>query len=112
MEDITIKRGDTYNYNIVVKDSAGAAIDCTGWTIWFTVRSNFANTRIINDTDALISKELTGTASGIIALALSNIDTDISPGSHKYDIQIKNTTGIHSSDYGTFIVESDITRDR
>ena len=37
-QTLSVKRGDTYNYNIIVKDSLGVAIDTTNWDIWFTVR--------------------------------------------------------------------------
>ena len=55
---------------------------------------------------------MAGTDVGIIPINLSSADTDIIVGTHAYDIQIKNTTGIHSSSTGSFIVEADITRDR
>ena len=112
MADITIKRGDTYNYNIIIKDNTGVAIDTTGWTIWFTVRKNLVSNTITSDTDALISKEVPGTSNGIIPISLSNIETDLPVGYHYYDIQIKNSNGIHSSSTGRFIVEADVTRDR
>ena len=112
MADITIKRGDTYNYNINIKDNDGVAINTTGWTIWFTVRKHLASNVIVSDTDALIAKEISGTSTGIIPLVLSSTDTDLPVGSHYYDIQIKNSNGIHSSSTGRFIVEADVTRDR
>lgn len=111
-QTLSIKRGDTYNYNIIIKDSLGVAIDASDWNIWFTVRKYAVANTVISDTDALISKKLSGTSDGIIPITLSNIDTDIIVGTHAYDIQIKNTTGIHSSSTGSFIVEADITRDR
>ena len=112
MSDITIKRGDTYNYNINIKDSFGVSIDCTNWDVWFTVRKYIVANSVVSDTDALISKKLLGTNTGVIALNLSNIETDIPAGNHYYDIQVKNSTGIHSSSTGRFIVEADITRGR
>lgn len=112
MANITIKRGDTYNYNINIKDNTGTQIDTTNWDIWFTVRKYVVANTIISDTDALISKKLIGTDTGIIPITLSSTDTDLPVGTHVYDIQIKNANGIHSSDTGNFIVVADITRDR
>ena len=112
MTDITIKRGDTYKYNIIIKDNAGVAIDTTGWTIWFTVRKYLVANTVTSDTDALIAKEFDGTITGIIPILLSNTETDLPVGSHYYDIQIKNANGIHSSSTGRFIVVADVTRDR
>ena len=111
-QTLSVKRGDTYNYNIIVKDSLGVAINTTDWDIWFTVRKYAVANTVISDTDALISKKMIGTDVGIIPITLSSTDTDIIVGTHAYDIQIKNSTGIHSSSTGSFIVEADITRDR
>lgn len=33
-------RGDTRRYPLTFTDSAGAAIDITGWTIWFTLKED------------------------------------------------------------------------
>ena len=112
MANITIKRGDTYNYNIIIKNNTGVAIDCTGWTIWFTVRRYLVSNTVTSDTDALIAKEISGTSTGTIPVALSNTDTDLPVGTHYYDIQVKNSSGIHSSAVGSFVVEADVTRDR
>src|SRR5574344_1025687 len=112
MSDITIKRGDTYNYNINIKNNSGVAIDTTNWDIWFTVRKYVVSNTITSDLVDIISKKLTGSNTGVTLLSLSSTDTDIPVGNHYYDIQVKNTTGIHSSSTGRFIVEADITRDR
>ena len=111
-QTLTIKHGDTYNYNIIIRDNLGVAINTTDWDVWLTVRKYAVANTVISDTDALISKKLTGTDTGVIPITLSSTETDIIVGTHAYDIQIKNSTGIHSSSTGSFVVEADITRDR
>ena len=51
MADITIKRGDTYNYTINIKNDLGVAIDASGWDIWFTVRKSAVTNTVVSDTD-------------------------------------------------------------
>jgi len=108
---ITINRQDTYTRTINILDSAGSPIDATGWTIYFTVRLNVAPTSISDDTDSVITKVISGEASGIQTLLLTSSDTDVDPSTYIYDIQIKKTDGtINSSAKAPFIVNGDVTR--
>jgi len=109
---IEIVRNDTYTFDITFQDSNGDAIDLTGWTIWFTVREEIPATTIVDDTDALISKEITdGGASGIVEISLTPIETNIDPKIYYYDIQYKKDDGtIKSFPYSTIEIVSDITR--
>jgi len=110
-DTITINRGDTYSRTINLKDSAGDAIDATGYTIYFTVRKHTASTSSSSDTDALIYKTVAGDASGIHTLTVSSTETNIEPGSYFYDIQIKKSDNtISSSSVSSFVVNGDITR--
>lgn len=109
--DITLNRQDTYSRSVNIQDSAGDYIDCTGWTIYFTVRDNTPITSVTTDTGALISKTITGEASGIHTLTLTSEDTDVDPSTYLYDFQIKKGDGtISSSTKASFIVKGDITR--
>lgn len=109
--EITINRGDTYTRNINLKDSAGDAIDASGWTIYFTVRKAFADISVSSDADALITKTVAGDVSGIQTLTLTSTQTNINPGSYLYDIQIKKSDDtISSSSAGSFVINGDITR--
>lgn len=112
MTDITVKRGDTFKRRIILKDNSGNPIDATGWTIWFTVRKYIVSSNIKSDSEALISQNFEGTSDGIIIFTISSEDMDLEVGTFYYDIQIKNSNGIISSDIGKFIVTADITRDR
>lgn len=108
---IKIKRNDGKTYSLKVRDKAGDLIDCTGWTIRFTVRDELPATAIVDDTDAIISKTITGEASGIHSLIILKTDTQIDPKVYHYDVQYERPDGIpHSSDTGKFTIEADITR--
>lgn len=108
---ITINRQDTYTRTINLIDSVGSPIDATGWTIYFTVRVDVAATSISDDTDSVITKVISGEATGIQTLLLTSSDTDIDPDEYVYDFQIKKSDGtITSSDTASFIVNGDVTR--
>ena len=67
------------------------AIDITGWTIYFTVKSKKSDT----DGEALIQKDVTSHSDptqGITLISLSATETDII-GSKYYDIKIKDDEG-------------------
>lgn len=108
---IKIKRNDGRTFSLKIRDNKGDLIDCTGWTINFTVRDVLPATGIVDDTDAIISKIITGEASGVHVLTLDKTDTQIDPKVYYYDIQYFKADGVpHSSDTGKFIIEADITR--
>ena len=110
-DTITINRGDTYSRTINLKDSAGDAIDATGYTIYFTVRKNVVSTSSSSDTDALISETIAGDASGVHTLTVTAAETNIDPGNYFYDIQIKKSDDtISSSTKASFIINGDVTR--
>ena len=110
-DTITINRGDTYSRTINLLDSAGDAIDATGYTIYFTVRKNVVSTSSSSDTDALISETIAGDASGVHTLTVTAAETNIDPGNYFYDIQIKKSDDtISSSTKASFIINGDVTR--
>jgi len=110
-DTITINRQDTYSRTVNIKDEAGAFIDATGWTIFFTVRTSVSKTSVSDDTDAAISKTIAGDVSGIQTLLLTSDDIDIDPKTYVYDFEIKKDDGtITSSIKADFIVNGDVTR--
>ena len=89
---LEIIRGDTTTLTFTLTDSAGAALDITGGTIFFTAKSNITEA----DVDAEISYDATvaGDGSGGIAtVSLTASDTDIAIGGYSYDLQVKTSTG-------------------
>ncbi|HUV84339.1 MAG TPA: hypothetical protein VMV86_01440 [Methanosarcinales archaeon] len=81
-----IFRGNKREYLLTFTDSGGSAVPITGWTIYFTVKKNYA------DTVAAISKDITihyDAPNGQTKILLTPTDTDIVPGNYFYDIQAK-----------------------
>lgn len=109
---ITIPRGDDRSYNITIKDAEGAAINITGYTVFFTVKK-IPTTNHPTDDNAVIKKVITShvnAAQGITSVSLSRVDTKIDPRTYNYDIQIKDAGGnIMSSGIGEFIIEPEVT---
>lgn len=105
-----VTRGDTFEEPLELKDSDGNLIT-TNWTWKFTIRSDIPDQTINNDDDAVISKS--GTFSdGESTLTISSTETNIASGTYYFDYQLTKPNGnIHSTLYGYFIVESDITRE-
>ncbi len=110
MVSITLKRGDTYIRTIKLY-SEDELIDCTGWTIYFTIRETIPPTSTSDDTGAVISKTITGESTGIHTLTLTSDETAIDAKKYIFEFQIKKADGsIHSTESGIFIIQSDITR--
>lgn len=104
-------RGDSKTINVTVKN-AGAAVDITGWTVYFTLS---ADRDPASDTTAAIQKNVTSHTSpttGQTQIVLSAADTAaLTPGTYFYDIQFKDGSGtVTSLPQAEFIVVPDITR--
>lgn len=102
------KRDDvTYTLNFI--DSAGDAINITGYTVFFTVKTLDTDT----DASALISKTVTthsDAAGGESQVSLSASDTDIATGVYIYDFQFKDGSGnIATIVKDKFLVLQDVT---
>jgi len=110
MSQLSIYRGDTKTYSLTFTDADNAAIDITGWTIFFTVKEKKSDA----DDDAVLKKDVTvhgDPTNGLSSIALSATDTDISPSRYYYDIQIKkDDDSINTVLCSTFEVLTDITR--
>jgi hypothetical protein len=104
-----IVRGDTFKETLELVD-ADAEYITDEWTWKFTVRDSLPETIEDNDTNAEISKS--GTFSdGTSILTLDPEDTNIDAGEYYFDYQLTKPDGdVHSTFYGYFIVEEDITR--
>ena len=115
MTALIIYRGDTVNIDLNIKDSNGTAIDITGYTIFFTAKTNDND----SDGDALIKEDVTthldpdgadGASSGKSRITLSSTQTAIAVGNHYYDIQMKDASdNITTITADRFNVKQDIT---
>ena len=112
MEELIIIRGDDVSINFTYKDSSGAAIDITGYTLFFTAKPDIDDDA--TDAEAVITKDVTSHSSptdGESIITLTNSDTDIDIGQYLADIQVKDDSGnITSSGQFYLIVNGDITR--
>lgn len=92
MSELEIYRGDSKTYTLTFTDGDGAAIDITGWTIFFTAKRLESDA----DADAVITKDVTSHTSpteGLSAITLSATDTNVNPKKYYYDIQVKKDDG-------------------
>ena len=108
--DFSIIRGDDADLNLTVTNSAGAVVDITGFTIFFTAKESTFDA----DADAKISKTVTSHTSptlGITTVSLSATDTTVTPRNYYYDFQIKDTNGkVASCHSGMLTIVGDVTR--
>jgi len=109
---ITIIKRDSYSFPLTFKDADCNAIDITGYTIFFTVKT-LANIDSA-DTTAIIQKTIethTDPTQGESLIELTNTDTDQTAGSYWYDVQVKTPAGnITSCMKGQFEIMQDVTK--
>ena len=80
---MTIVRGDTKKFYVLVVDQDGEVFNLTGYEAEFTARSSYS------ESVAAITRTGVVTAlTGRIDFTLSPADTDVSAGVYKYDVQI------------------------
>lgn len=110
MSRLSVYRGDDKTFNFTFKYSNGAAVDITGWTIFFTVKEKEAD----SDDDAKIATEVTShtdASGGLSTLSITDSDTNLTPKKYYYDFQVKKADGlIRTLVKGDFTVLTDITR--
>lgn len=115
MGTLEVYRGDDKNYLLHFVDGAGADINITDWTVFFTVKPHPISSYDADDTGALISKTITVHTvplEGKTTISLSKTEFASLPiSAHLYDIQVKRADGtIKTIVVGTFNVLRDITR--
>lgn len=108
--DICISRGDTVPWTFTIKDSAGTAVDITGFSFLLTVDPS---SEPANDTNNLF--QLTGTitnaAGGVVQFMMSAVQADQTPGEYFYDLQQTDGGGaIRTLAKGTFEFKQDVTK--
>lgn len=110
--DITINQGATYELTITWKDSAGTAINLTGYTARMQVRETYSSTTpIVSLTSG--SGITLGGAAGTIAIVISATTTAAltAPFSGVYDLEIVSAAGVVTRlIQGTATVSAEVTR--
>lgn len=103
-------RGDDVALNLTFKDSTGAAINITNYTVFFTLKDRKSDA----DAQAVLSKNITvhtAPVSGQTQIALTAAETAVLKGTYYYDISYKTgTNGTNKTlDSGVFTFKEDIT---
>jgi len=114
-QDLSIYRGDSKTWTLTFKDSNGAAINLTGYTIFFTVKTQTTYVDASSDTSASISKTITvhtNPTLGLSSLVLAPSDTSsLTPTKYRYDMQLKDgSSNILTVITGNFEILADVTR--
>jgi hypothetical protein len=107
--NLDIKRGDSKTYTIKFRDKDNNPVDITGWKVYFTVKTNLAET----DENAKIKKDVVSHVdpiNGETQINLTATDTNL-VGNYIFDIQYKNLVGEVKTIVEGFInFAKDITR--
>lgn len=102
-------QGDTFVRTISFVDSAGAAIDITGWTVFFTAKDVLAEA----DGSAEISETITShtdAANGLTQISVAAASMANLKGDYFFDIQIKKASGVITTILkGKLLVEEHVT---
>ena len=105
--DIFLIRGDTASITFSIPD-----VDLTDATVFFTAKP--ALTADADDASAVIEKEVishTDPEAGETVIELTSEDTDVTPGTYFYDIQVKKSDDtIVSIPVRKLVVVADVTR--
>ena len=103
-------RGDSDNKGFIIQDSAGVAIDITGFTFKLTVSSDKAPVDQANEQFSIVGA-ITDATNGKVAFSPLTSDTDITPGIYFYDIEQTDTgSRISTLIVGKALIVQDITK--
>ena len=103
-------RGDSAAKGFVVQDSAGVAVDVTGFSFKLTVNSEKDPASTTNQQFTIVGALVDATA-GKISFSPTTTDTDIAPGTYFYDIEQTDAGGgIATLIIAKCIIVQDITK--
>lgn len=106
-------RGDTYTSKVTVKTAAGVAIDITGETYWFTMKSDPTVTDANADVQVSVVAAGADATNGIVYLAVPAATSEVLEiGPYSYDIQRVNAGVVTTLMSGKVKVIQDITVSR
>jgi len=103
-------RGDSDPKGFIIQDSAGVAVNITGFSFKLTVNSEKTPTTTANQ-QFTITGVLTDAVNGKVSFAPSVTDTDIAPATYFYDIEQTDGAGaISTLIVGKALIVQDITK--
>jgi hypothetical protein len=89
--NISVQRRADYDLSLQFKDSAGAAINLTGWTAYAQVWNVGRTTKYADFTVTYTNR-----ATGTIAIALTDTQTATFPDEAYYDVLLEDTSGLRN----------------
>jgi len=108
-ETLSVIQGDTKTFELTINDNLGSPFNLDSYNVRMTVKAEFEDP----DKDALIGPKqanITNALNGVCQFYLSNEDTDVTTGNHRYDIQVDNGSDfVKTIKIGTFRIENDVT---
>ena len=109
--NICRKRGDTFPFQLTIKDEDGVAIDITGDTFLLTVDPSPAPTDAVNNLFQLAGV-ITDAPNGVVEFTPGAVEADQDPSVYFYDVQQTEaiTGDIRTILYGQWEVVQDITK--
>jgi len=92
-KDLNFDEGDDFPYLITLTDSAGDAVDLTGYTFFMTVKEKLSD----SDGNAIFKKTVSSISDpelGKVTIDINRTDTqNKKPGVYPYDIKYKDAGG-------------------
>ena len=102
-------RGDSSAKGFIIQDSAGVAIDITGFTFKLTVNSEKDPSDATNEKFSIVGA-ITDAPNGKVAFSPTVTDTDITPDTYFYDIEQTAGGAISTLIIGKALIIQDITK--
>ena len=87
--NISLQRRADYSVTLQFKDSTGAAINLTGWTVEAQVWNQGRSTKYAD-----FAVTYTNRSTGTIAIALTDTETTLFPDEAYYDVLLTNPSGL------------------
>jgi hypothetical protein len=87
--NISLQRRADYNVTLQFKDSTGAGINLTGWTVEAQVWNQSRSTKYAD-----FAVTYTNRATGTVAIALTDTQTTLFPDEAYYDVLLTNPSGL------------------
>lgn len=87
--DISLQRRADYSITLQFKDSTDTAINLTGWTVAAQVWNRLRTTKYADFTVTYTNR-----ATGTVAIALTDEQTDDFPNEAYYDVLLTNPSGL------------------
>lgn len=108
---IYIYRGDDRDLNITFTNAAGAPLDITGYSVWFTAKTD----PLLPDGSAILQSivsTFTSPTSGTATIPITHTQTSgLVAGQYYYDIQYKTAgSKIYTAVNDFLIVTNDVTK--